>query len=212
LPFVDRSRNLSVIDELLLSFLAPMNKKNQHCRKSIRMKDYDYSQPGEYFITICTHKHECTLGSIINGGMQLNNIGNTAEKCWREIPKHFSNVKLDEYVILLHALRVAVTGLRLPNHIHGILILQDHGRDVQLNVPTRLSPQRWTLSVIIRTFKAAVTTICHRNEFYQFRWQPRFYEHIIRSEKELNNIRDYITNNIIQWSFDTENPRNISLL
>jgi putative transposase len=67
-------------------------------RKSIRLKEYNYSQPGEYFVTICTHDHECTLGEIIQGGMQLNIVGEIAEKCWREIPKHFPNVELDEYI------------------------------------------------------------------------------------------------------------------
>ena len=92
-----------------------MNPKNRHCRKSIRLKDYDYSQPGEYFVTICTHSHECILGKIIQGEMQLNIVGKIAEKCWREIPKHFQNVELDEYVIM-------------PNHIRGIIILHDLGK------------------------------------------------------------------------------------
>ena len=175
-----------------------MNPKNRQCRKSIRLKDYDYSQPGEYFVTICTHSHKCVLGEIIQGGMQLNIVGKIVEKCWREIPKHYPNVELDEYIIM-------------PNQIHGIIILHDHGRDVQLNVPTRLSPRRWTLSVIIRTFKGAVTTECLRNKCNKFRWQLRFYEHIVRNDKELNSIRDYIGNNILQWSFDTENPQNIPL-
>jgi REP element-mobilizing transposase RayT len=90
------------------------------------------------------------FGKIIHGEMQLNANGSIADKCWKEIPRHFQNVELDEYVIM-------------PNHIHGIIILHDHSRDVQLNVPTRLSPRKGTLSVIIRTFKAAVTTECHNN-------------------------------------------------
>jgi REP element-mobilizing transposase RayT len=146
---------------------------------------------------ICTYGYECVFGKIIHGEMQLNANGSIADKCWKEIPRHFQNVELDEYVIM-------------PNHIHGIIILHDHSRDVQLNVPTRLSPRKGTLSVIIRTFKAAVTTECHNN-YVEFRWQPRFYEHIIRNQKELNKIRVYINNNIIKWSSDTENLQNIPL-
>jgi REP element-mobilizing transposase RayT len=122
-----------------------MKTDNKHHRKSIRLKEYDYSQPGEYFVTICTHSHECVLGKIIHGEMRLNEIGKIVEKCWKEIPIHFPNTELDEFVVM-------------PNHIHGIIVLRDYSRDVQLNVPTRLSPRRWTLSVIIRTYKAAVTT------------------------------------------------------
>ncbi|MBN1397626.1 MAG: transposase [Bacteroidetes bacterium] len=160
------------------------------------MRDYDYSQSAEYFVTICTYGNKCSFGEILQGKMILSAIGNIVENCWKQIPIHFHHIELDEYTIM-------------PNHIHGILIINDYSRDVQLNVPTRLSPKKWTLSVVIRTFKAAVTTECRRRKFNTFHWQPRFYEHIIRDDKDLNNIRDYIANNIIQWSFDKENPQNI---
>ena len=81
-------------DEFKSSLIAPMNPKNRNFRKSIRLKDYDYSQPGEYFVTICTHSHEFILGEIIQDGMQLNIVGKIAEKCWREILRHFPNVEL----------------------------------------------------------------------------------------------------------------------
>jgi putative transposase len=74
-----------------------------------------------------------------------------------------------------------------------------------LNVSTRISPKRGTLSVVIRTYKAAVTRECRCNNLHEFRWQPRFYEHIIRDEKELQNIREYITNNPIKWYYDHKN-------
>jgi putative transposase len=162
-----------------------------HHRKTIRLKEYDYSQSGEYFITICTHEKEDILGEIVADEMKLSQEGIIAQQCWKEIPSHFENVELAEYVVM-------------PNHIHGIIILNDHGRDVQLNVPTRLSPRKGSLSVIIRTYKAAVTTECRRKGLFDFRWQSRFYEHIIRSNKDLDNIRDYITGNVLRWAFDTE--------
>jgi REP element-mobilizing transposase RayT len=162
--------------------------------ESTRLEGYDYSQPGEYFVTICARNHECKLGEVIQEIMNLSNIGAIAKKCWEEIPEHFHNVELDEYVVM-------------SNHIHGILILIDQAnRDVQLNVSTKISTKKGTLSVIIRTYKAAVTRECRRLGLNGFGWQPRFYEHIIRKEEDLENIRDYIINNPIKWFYDSENP------
>jgi putative transposase len=110
-----------------------------HQRKSIRLKDYDYSQPVDYFLTVCTHDQECIFGDIVKDEMQLSPQGKIAVRGWKELPNHFTNVVLDEYVII-------------SNHLHRILILHDSGRDVQLNIPTRLSPRKGTLSIIVRTF------------------------------------------------------------
>lgn len=174
--------------------------KNTFRIESTRLKGYDYSQPGEYFVTICTHDHECLFGTVADEEVRLSAIGEIAKNCWKEIPKHFLNVDLDEFIIM-------------PNHIHGIIIINDNDinmqstncRDVQLNVSTRISPRKETLSVVIRTYKATVTTLCRRNGFYEFKWQPGFYEHIIRDEKDLQNTRDYIINNPIKWLYDKEN-------
>jgi REP element-mobilizing transposase RayT len=87
-----------------------MLRKRQ--RKSIRLKEYDYSQAGEYFVKICTQNHECKFGNIVNGEMHLNDFGMVVEDCWKGIPLHFKNVELDEYIIM-------------PNHLHGILILNE---------------------------------------------------------------------------------------
>jgi len=79
-----------------------------HNRRSIRLKGYDYSQAGLYFITICCQDNVCLFGTIKNGAMILNSGGQMAKKCWTEIPNHFPNVILHEYVIM-------------PNHVHGII-------------------------------------------------------------------------------------------
>ena len=79
-----------------------------HHRRSIRLKGYDYSQDGAYFVTICTHNIECLFGKIVDGEMRINEWGKIAERCWLEIPQHYPNVSLDEFVIM-------------PNHIYGIL-------------------------------------------------------------------------------------------
>ena len=164
-----------------------------HNRTSVRLKEYDYSQPCEYFVTLCTHEKVCVFGEVVEDEVRLTPMGKIAKQCWDEIPKHFLNVELDEHVVM-------------PNHIHGIIVLNDHGRDVQLNVPTRLSPRRGSLSVIIRTYKAAVTTECRDKKYSEFRWQSRFYDHVVRDGQNLDRIREYIIENPIKWYLDENNP------
>ncbi|MCX6142432.1 MAG: hypothetical protein NTZ35_04360 [Ignavibacteriales bacterium] len=168
-------------------------------RKHIRLKGYDYSQPGEYVVTICTRGREHLFGEIVDGVMNVNANGTTALECWNQLPAHFPNVEIDEFVVM-------------PNHIHGILrILDNPHRDVQLNIPAKtyhsqISPKAGSLAVIIRTFKAAVTTACRKNGSEGFGWQSGFYEHIIRDDRSLARIRDYIASNPHQWICDVENP------
>jgi putative transposase len=177
----------------------------QH-RRSLRLKGYDYSQSGAYFVTLCTKDRIPLLGTIVDGEMRPSRVGEVSERLWREIPHHFSDVQLDEFVIM-------------PNHVHGIVVLWGDSenqsrdfttrRDVQLNVPTYfsdISPKKNTLSVIIRTYKAAVTSWCRKNRFSDFQWQASFFDHIIRNEESLNRIRAYITTNPQRWELDRENP------
>ncbi|MCX6122782.1 MAG: transposase [Ignavibacteriales bacterium] len=172
-------------------------------RKSIRLKEFDYSQPGEYFVTICTKNHNCIFGSIVSGKMDLNDRGKIVDRCWKGILEHFSNVELDEYVVM-------------PNHIHGILILNESvvGTRHAVSLPERFGrPVSDSVSTIVRSFKSAVTkriNEMHLTGDAQF-WQPRYYDRIIRSENELQNIRDYIANNVVTWAFDKENPEDVPL-
>ena len=166
-------------------------------RKSIRLKEYDYSQPGEYFITVCTHDKKCFFGEVIEEKIILSPIGKTARKCWEEIPEQFPDVRLDEYVIM-------------PNHVHGIVILTE-GRDLINQIPTRnnfplMKNPKMTLGKVIRYYKARSSKHIHDSGHVDFRWQSLFYDRIVRSEKELNNIRDYIANNPLKWYLDEENP------
>jgi REP element-mobilizing transposase RayT len=177
---------------------------SKHHRRSIRLKGYDYSQAGAYFVTICTHNRECLFGKINDGTMFLNEMGEIAKQCWLEIPNHFPNVTLDEFVIM-------------PNHIHGIIIINDNGgandnsppQQIQQNKSFR-SPSR-TIGSIIRGYKIGVTKLCRQNAGVNNNsplqiWQRNYYEHIIRNENELNKIRQYIINNPLKWSLDFENP------
>ena len=184
-------------------------------RKHIRLKGYDYSQPGEYFVTICTKGQKHLFGEVVNGEMNVNSIGETAMECWSRLPAHFPNVELDEFVVM-------------PNHFHGIVRIMDNPvgaqktrpaekrldnsrRDVQLNIPTdnyhsKISPKAGSLAVIVRTYKAAVTTICRKDGIEGFGWQSGFYEQIIRDDRSLTRIRQYIANNPQRWHLDAENP------
>ena len=173
--------------------------KDTYRIESARLQTYDYAQAGDYFVTLCTHRHKCVFGEVRGEEMHINEIGKILQRCWEEIPRHFPNVELDAFVVM-------------PNHIHGIIVIKDHGRDVQLNVSTAstanvipdtnaessekthasISPRKGSLSVIIRTFKAAVTTLCRTNGYQDFRWQSRFYDHIIRDEKDLDNVINHV--------------------
>ena len=122
----------------------------RHRRNSIRLQAFDYGSPVEYFITVCVRERECFFGRIESEEMSISPAGTIARECWMDIPIHFNYVELDEYRVM-------------PNHVHGILRIKSRGvttrRGVQLNAPTknhsRLSPNKGTLSVILRTYKAA---------------------------------------------------------
>ncbi len=188
---------------------------------SARMKNYDYSRNGAYFVTIVTENRENYFGEIIDKKMQLSEMGEIAEKFWHEIPQHFPFVKLDAFVVM-------------PNHVHGIIWIDnderindetriDNGtrRDVACNVSTttsntttpnnqknekmaKISPKRGSLATIIRSYKSAVTKKS-REKFPYFAWQPRFHDHIIRDETSLNKIRKYIILNPELWDRDRNN-------
>ena len=84
-----------------------------HHRRSIRLQGYDYSSPGAYFVTMCTHNRECLFGEIANGKMRLNELGKIASQCWLAIPDHFPHARLGAFVIM-------------PNHVHGIIWIVDN--------------------------------------------------------------------------------------
>jgi REP element-mobilizing transposase RayT len=181
----------------------------RHHRRSIRLKEYDYSQPGDYFITICTHNRECLFGEIVNGKMQLTPIGLIVEDEWKRTPLIRNNVELGPFVIM-------------PNHLHGIIILNDNGRGELPFAPTNKTPfvpakntrtgkfvsPSNTIGAIVRGFKSASTK--RINEMRGTPgvpvWQRNYYEHIIRDEKNYYNICEYIDNNPLQWWLDRENP------
>jgi putative transposase len=172
-------------------------------RQSIRFKNYDYSKAGMYFITICTYNDEYLFGEIIDGIMILNDSGILAHKYWTEIPNHFQNVILDEFIIM-------------PNHIHGIIhtVGVQHLEPERSYEPTkRNEPERankfqhiisGSIGSIIRGFKVGVTKWFRKNTDIYNVWHRNFYERIIRSELELNNVRQYIIDNPKKWKIEKD--------
>lgn len=185
----------------------------RHHRKSIRLKGYDYTAAGDYFVTICTHHRECLFGEVVDGEMQLNRFGERVRACWLQLPNHFPRLQLDAYVVM-------------PNHVHGILVLinlpdirrgEAFGHDLSGSAKT-LSPnasplrtgrpngtQSGSMGAIVQNFKSVST-----RRINQMRctpgttiWQRNFHEHIIRNDRAMHNIQRYIHNNPAAWQRDS---------
>lgn len=166
-------------------------------RRSIRLKNYDYSSSGIYFVTICTYNRQCLFGKIINGEMILSETGRIVGIEWINVAIARENIMLDEYIIM-------------PNHFHGILWIKEINNGIT-NFPPKMHQfgrmVSGSLSAIIRGFKSAVTNRLHRISESSGKaiWQRNFYEHVIRDETSLNRIREYIISNPLSWELDREN-------
>lgn len=184
---------------------------DKHHRRSIRLKGYDYSSPGAYFITICTHQRQCLFGDIVDGEMRLNPLGQLVNACWQRLPFHFPNLTLDAFVVM-------------PNHIHGILVLTDPLRRGEASGRQRvtsyenhcpdaspLQPRGTTpgsVGAMIQNFKSIsaqrINRRCQPNTIKV--WQRNYYEHIVRDETSLEHLRQYISNNPLSWQKDQLHP------
>jgi putative transposase len=159
------------------------------------------STPGEYFVTICTYERKCIFGNIVDESVHLSSAGEIIKRYWEEIPKYFDNLEMGEFVIM-------------PNHLHGIIVITEPvGAIHESPLQTIRQKRTMTLSKIIGRFKMTSSKEINlvRQTPGQPVWQRGYYEHIIRNEKDLQNIRDYILNNPLQWSFDNDHPENIPL-
>ncbi len=180
-----------------------------HHRQSIRLRDYDYSHAGAYFVTICTWQRECLFGDVVDGGMRLNAFGDIVYDEWQQITTHFSNVEIDQYVIM-------------PNHFHGIVSIVGAGSprpelprtagqtiEPPKNLGGETPPLRIaTLGKIVGYFKYQSTKRINqlRNNPGVPVWQRNYYERIIRDELELNAIRQYTIDNPTNWADDKNHP------
>jgi putative transposase len=171
----------------------------RHHRRSIRLKDYDYSQEGAYYVTIDVQNRECLFGEIVNHEMILNEAGKMIEEQWNALPERFPNIELDLHQVM-------------PNHFHGIVLIVGASLvDDHLVVPQEKRP---ILGDIVGAFKSITTNeyikgVDNSNwpRFYKRLWQRNYYEHVIRDEADLNRIRDYIQSNPTNWDENEGNPK-----
>ncbi len=186
-------------------FLMKEKFQNKYRIKSIRAQWWNYEWSGAYFITICTKNMEHFFGKIINGKIKLFQLGIIVNILWYKIPNHAPFVELGDFVVM-------------PNHIHGILILNKpnlqktlhavetlHATSLQKNEKmAEISPKPNSISTIIRSYKSAVTKHANRLNLKNG-WQPRFYDHVIRDDDEYQRISDYIISNPDNWKDDKFN-------
>jgi REP element-mobilizing transposase RayT len=184
----------------------------KHHRRSIRLRGFDYSQAGAYFVTVCEVNRECIFGDVVNGEMRPNQFGEILLKWWNELPDYYPPVELDEFILL-------------PNHMHGIIVITnvgtgssrtDGGQNGRQDAcPTDSSrrstlPEERTLGQLVGYFKFQVTKEINqvRDAGYAKVLQRDYYEHIIRNEREWNAIAKYICDNPANWNADVDNPAN----
>jgi len=182
----------------------------RHRRRSIRLKGYDYSQVGGYFITVVTQNRESRFGAVVDGVMQLNNAGAMVQEAWEAMPVHYLGVEIDAFVVM-------------PNHLHGVIILagpntrgcsetEGTGKPPATGHPQRVA-KTLSLPDVVHRFKSLTTgrylAGIRENGWPAVSgrlWQRNYFEHIIRDERALNLIREYIAMNPGQWEYDRENP------
>ncbi len=189
--------------------------RDKHHRRSIRLQGYDYTQAGAYFVTIVTYGRELLFDDPV--------LRRVAETMWQRIPRHFPHVELDEWVVM-------------PNHIHGIVVITDVGAthstgvasatesgsgDVEPDSAKRVSgnasplpptgPPSGSLGAIVGNFKSVTARRINRIRKTPGVpvWQRNYYERVIRNERELSAIRQYIRDNPARWAEDQENPNRI---
>jgi putative transposase len=164
----------------------------EHRRKAIRLQGYDYSQAGEYFVTICTKDREHIFGKIEGGRMLLNAFGEIVSECWKDLPNHYPCVQTDEFVLM-------------PDHVHGIIVISEADPVGEGSEPS--PTRRYPLSEIVRSFKtfsARRINECRGTPGLSV-WQRNYFEHIIRDERALERIREYINSNPERWIGDENN-------
>jgi REP-associated tyrosine transposase len=183
--------------------------RNRYRVEAARLADWDYRSGGWYFVTICTKNRQCLLGRITDGALALTAAGIIAENEMRNISGHYNNVTVDRFIVM-------------PNHVHAIVVIEgEHAYSPKLatvgdaascvstdertepTLPRRLLSG--SLSAIVRGYKSGVSRICCVQGI-QFQWQPRFHDHMLRSNAAVDAVRDYIERNPENWWEDPDNP------
>ncbi len=170
----------------------------RHRRRSIRLRGYDYTRAGAYFVTVCVYQRASLFGEVADGEVRLYAEGRIVHDEWLRTASIRPRCTLDAFVVM-------------PNHIHGIIILADSGVDTPRRTPPKEQfgqPTLDSMPTIIRLFKSAVTKRINDDRGTPSGpvWQRGYFEHVIRDDVGLDRIRQYIANNPARWSEDPENP------
>jgi putative transposase len=183
----------------------------KHHRRSIRLPEYDYGQPGAYFVTIVAWHRQCLFGRVVDGEMKLSSFGLVAKQQWEKLPNRFPNIELGAFIIM-------------PNHMHAIIVItagrgtaenqSDRDGELTRRAPTQegfQKPVKGSIPTIVRSYKSAVSLRINLMRGTQDVpvWQRNYYEHVIRNGTDLRNKTDYINANPLLWNKDDENPLNI---
>jgi REP element-mobilizing transposase RayT len=184
----------------------------KHHRRSIRLRGYDYSSPGAYFITICSHNKRFLFGNVADGQMQRNDYGEIVQEEWFRSATIRKEIQLDAWMVM-------------PNHVHGVVMITPvaahgyvpgttlarhravgHGVGAHSHAPLQRRPH--SLATFVGGFKGAAKKRINKMRGTPGApvWQENYYDHIIRNEDELNKIREYILTNPLRWAYDRENP------
>ncbi len=192
--------------------LLPDDDVNVHYRRSIRLKGYDYAQAGAYFVTMCTQDRACLLGDVVGEEVRLSDAGSMIQAVWEEIPDHYPGAETDEFVVM-------------PNHIHGIIAIPGRGEscirpgdshqpDSGDHKDRPYGTMAGSLGRIIQAFKSTTTheyvmgtRQCGWPTFRARLWQRGYFEHVVRDDRDLERIREYIATNPLRWAMDRENPQ-----
>ncbi len=179
---------------VILAMASDLKRPN---RRSIRLRNYDYSRAGAYFLTVCVRKRLCLFGDVVAGKMVLNEFGTIVRDEWLKTAEIRENIEMDSFVVM-------------PNHVHGIVLIAGCAGTAR-RAPTLeqfANPVSGSLPTIIRSFKSAATRQINkkRNTPGHPVWQRNYYEHVIRNDDDLEKIREYILTNPYTWDTDIENP------
>ena len=173
--------------------------KNKYRAETTRLKGWDYTSAGWYFVTICTRGRISYFGEIRDSEMQLSPIGKILAEEWQKTAQVRPYVSLDEWIVM-------------PNHIYGIIVIHnDDNVETARRAVSTEGPglKAKSLGAIINQIKSVCTKRIRAAGFMDFGWQPRYYDHIIRDNEDLDRIREYIVGNPYKWDEDEENPANV---
>lgn len=193
-----------------------MKREEARRRRPMRLRGYDYSQPGIYFVTVCTAGRVPLFGRVRDGRMWVNEAGKAVEAVWNELPRHHASLETDAFIVM-------------PNHVRGVIILhraEDKfsavgagssrpvlplgSRGVENGAVSGSLPVTLGKSVAFFKYESTKRLNAANRTADTRLWQRNYCEHIIRNGDSLDRVRRYIADNPARWGFDRENPQAIS--